>query len=80
MTIFASVFRSATATPHPIYTTPLTNTASQTVTHNLGRKPMVEVLDDVGLVITDVVNINHISDNSFLVTSNEDMTGVIRYF
>lgn len=49
-----------------------------TVTHNLGYKPLVQVLGSGGNVIE--VAIEHSNTSSFVMTSNSSISGTIIYY
>ena len=57
---------------------PFTSQTSVTVTHNLGKKPVVSVIDNSGNEIIPL-NVNHASDNAFTVTFSVSTTGTIIY-
>lgn len=55
------------------------STTLVTVTHNLGYKPIVQVMDDTGEMITDGVDIDHVSDNQFTIASDLAISGTAMY-
>ena len=54
-----------------------TNKTSVIVNHNLGYKPLVQVLNASGKEI--VVDIEHTNTSNFVVSSNVSITGIINY-
>lgn len=60
------------------HTSAFTNQASVTVTHSLGKYPLVQVIDGSGvLVIPDTLT--HASVNAFTVTFTPALTGTVIY-
>ena len=55
-----------------------TATTTQTVTHNLGRYPLVQVVDNFGFQVDEQVQ--HISANEFIVMFNTAESGTILYY
>lgn len=69
------------ASPSPARPTyySFSSTTLVTVTHNLGYKPIVQVMDDTGEMITDGVDIDHVSDNQFTIASDLEISGTAMY-
>lgn len=57
---------------------PFNNQSTITVDHNKGYTPLVQVIDSTNKEIT--VDVEHVSDNRFVVYSNSNITGKIVYF
>jgi len=60
------------------YTSSFSNQTSVTINHNLGRYPLVQVLDNSGYWIIPN-SIQHTSTNSFTLTFDEETTGTVIY-
>lgn len=56
-----------------------TSQSTITVTHNLGYKPLVQILDSTGHIVQGQVDHNEVTMNSFVVTLSSAITGVIIY-
>ena len=57
--------------------TSVTATTSQVVSHNLGYRPIVQVVDSAGFVLD--AQIQHLNTNQFQVTFNATQSGSIIY-
>ena len=77
VSVLTPFYVGATGPPNAAVETSVTATTSQVVSHNLGYRPIVQVVDNSGFVLD--AQIQHINTNQFQVAFNAAQSGTIIY-